>query len=133
MIFFCGFVGQYIYALIADPHLDISRSGKWFVKSYPHISFGNDFKVTVTKDRGGNIILFNQDAPIVGALVVDMGEHTGSEDSWNGLGIDYRIVKDTRRSDSWWTLNFSIWYPIIIFSILPLIFLLKRLAVRKIR
>jgi hypothetical protein len=126
IILFCGFVGLYIYTLIADPNLNISTSGKWLVKSYPHFSLGNDFKITVTKDGGGNVIFFNQDAPIVGALVVDIGEHTGSEEGWNSLGIDYRIVKDTRRSDSWWTLNFSIWYPIIIFSILPLVFFMRK-------
>jgi len=118
MMFFLGFAGLYIYALIADPHPTMSRSST----SCPHVSFSDNFNVTVIKHWGGNVVFFNQEVPFFGG---SFGQ-TESEKGWDGCGIYFRIVKDTRRADNWWTLMISLWYPIVIFCVLPLIFLIQK-------
>ena len=51
-------------------------------------------------------------------------------------GIYFDHIKHTVEKDqNWWTLMISFWYPIIIFSILPIVFVARKLyaakAVRK--
>jgi hypothetical protein len=42
-------------------------------------------------------------------------------------GIYFRLIEDVRRPDSWWTFRINLWYPIILFGILPAIFAVKKL------
>ncbi len=50
---------------------------------------------------------------------------------WIGYGIYYRVISDATSKVTWWTLMISIWYPIILFGILPAIFAVKKLRARK--
>jgi hypothetical protein len=115
---FLGFLIAYLYAEIADPLSNILTHPE----SCPHISFGN-VKITVEKQGlGGCVIFFNQEIP--------NGRTTfgwvDKEINWDDYGIYFRLVKVPALTDSWWTLMISFWYPIIIFSILPLLFLIQK-------
>src|SRR5882672_8126662 len=84
-VFFLGFVGLYVYALAANsmPHTDESGI-HWLnitVKHNPPITVTNypskttsiddpSVHMSITKDRGGNIIFFNQKDPCIGALII---------------------------------------------------------------
>jgi hypothetical protein len=55
-----------------------------------------------------------------------------SETVFVGHGIYFWEMKHTvEKKWSWWTLMISLWYPIILFGILPAIFLVKKLRGRK--
>lgn len=55
-----------------------------------------------------------------------------SETHFMGYGIYFRDTNHTvDRKHNWWTLMISLWYPIILFGILPAIFLVKKLRGRK--
>ena len=120
-MFFLGFVGLYIYAHVADPHTHLESSSAYC----PHVSLG-DVKATVVKDWGGNVVFFNQAVPFFGGTISLAGDKTVSETGWDGCGTYFRIVKDTKRTDNWWTLMFSLWYPIIIFSVLPAVYVVQK-------
>jgi len=119
MVFFLGFVGLYIYAQIADPYKSPITC--------PHISFGNNVNATVTKNWGGNVIFFNQEVYYSGSIISFAGDKTVSEVGWDGPGIYFRSIRHIVRKD-WdqWTLMINFWYPIVIFSILPLIFFIRK-------
>jgi len=115
---FIGFLITYLYAEIADPHSDIVTQPN----SCPHVSFGN-VKITTEKQAlGGYVIFFNQEIPN-GRTMFDPLD---KEIFWANYGIYFRLVKDPALTNSWWTVMISFWYPIIIFSILPLHFLIQK-------
>jgi hypothetical protein len=58
--------------------------------------------------------------------IVSTGIDGVTVNGFTGYGIYYRLIKDPARSDSWWTLMFSVWHPIVIFSILPLLFFIRK-------
>jgi len=116
MLFLALFIGLYSYAWIFDPDLH----------SLPfEISIGN-VHLTVTKSWGGNLVLFNQEAPYTGGIYAMAGDKTVTAKGWDGLGIYFRFIKDTKMVGSWWTFMVSLWYPVIIFAILPLTFAVKK-------
>jgi hypothetical protein len=94
--------------------------------TYPRISLAKNFNVSVYKKPRASLLFFNQTAPWFAGTLGD----NQTERGWDGWGFFYRIVNDTDRKETWWTLMFSIWYPIIIFAILPLVFIIKRFATK---
>jgi hypothetical protein len=159
--FFVVFAGLYIYVLIADPKTYMDDSGiHWpnitikhnppiVITNYPSKISANyplykpttiddpSVHVAVTKyDWNGNLMFFNQRSPYVGGVIAMTGTNSHSvnevnETGWDGLGIYFCLIEDIRRPDSWWTLMISLWYPIILFAILPAIFVVKKLRGRK--
>jgi hypothetical protein len=121
-VFLLTFVNLYIYAQIVDPRKNVSTP----YPSCPHISFGKICNATVTKELGGNVIFFNQEYYYSGSIISFAGDKSISETAWDGPGIYFRLIKDIRRPDDWWTLMFSFWYPFVIFSVLPLVFFIQK-------
>jgi hypothetical protein len=120
---FIGFLILYLYAEIIDPHSNIVTTPM----SCPHISFGS-LNVTVTKDWHGNLIFFNGNIPNINVMFDDK---LVSSTWFNRFGIYFMSTKDIAKKDKdldtrWWTIMISFWYPIIIFSILPLLFLIQK-------
>jgi hypothetical protein len=126
-ILFLGFLILYIYAEIADPHTKFETSPI----VCPHISFGN-VNVTVTRNWGGNLIFFDQAVPYMGGTIAFTGDKSVKETGCDFYGIYFRTIKHAVKKD-WdqWTLMISLWYPIILFGILPAIFAVKKLRGRK--
>ena len=55
-----------------------------------------------------------------------------SEDIFLGYGIFFWKMSHTiNQEQNWWTFFFSLWYPIVIFAILPTIFLIKKFVSKK--
>jgi hypothetical protein len=144
-VLFLGFVGLYAYVWIDDPNPKVSGAGiHWSYISIGHttksltgtngpttgtyIYDDSGLRFTATKEYGGNLVFFNQAVPFFGGTIGFAGDKTVSEKGWDGCGIYFRIVKDTKRADSWWTFMISLWYPVIIFGILPIVFVVKRLC-----
>ena len=42
-------------------------------------------------------------------------------------GLYFRLIKHTDTNETWWTLMVSLWYPIIIFGILPAVYVVQKL------
>jgi cytochrome oxidase Cu insertion factor (SCO1/SenC/PrrC family) len=126
-VLFLGFVGLLIFAVVANPRIQMDSSNI----NCPHISFGGGVNFTVTKDNGGNLILFNQNLPFFGGTIALAGDKTTTETGWDGFGIYFRIVKDAKVVSNWWTFMISLWYPIVITTILPTFFFLKKLRKNK--
>jgi len=85
---------------------------------------GGDVKMTVIRDSGGVVLFFNRGAPYMN------GSEGGNEKkhSWRGPGIGYiAFTSPPTSGEKWWTFAFSVWYPIIIFGILPLVLTVKKL------
>jgi len=62
-----------------------------------------------------------------GGTIGFAGDKTVSEKGWDGCGIYFRIVKDTKKTDNWWTFMVSLWYPVIIFGVLPAVYVVQKL------
>jgi len=55
-----------------------------------------------------------------------------TETRFIGYGIYFRDTSHAiDKEHNWWTLMISLWYPIILFGILPAIFVIKKLHNRK--
>jgi len=92
--------------------------------------------VAVTKDDwNGNLMFFNQRSPNTGGMLIMTGGHdltnrvdrSTSEKGWDGFGIYFCLIENVRPPESWWTFSINLWYPIILFGILPAIFMVKKL------
>jgi hypothetical protein len=142
--FFLGFIGLYIYVLAANPmprtdkpgihwpYVTIKHNNPIIVTNYPSEATSIDnpsIHLAIAKDDwNGNLMFFNQEGPCIGALVVSMSnDHSTTETGWAYAGISFRLIKDVRRPDSWWTLMISLWYPLVLFGILPTIVMVKKL------
>jgi hypothetical protein len=93
--------------------------------------------VALAKDRwNGNLIFFNQKSPYVGGITSLTGSnwHSTNEVSEKGFdayGIYFCLFKDAHRPNTnRWTLMISLWYPIILFGILPAIYAIKKLRAK---
>jgi hypothetical protein len=123
MILFFGFICLYAFVWISQPN-----SGT----HWSHISFGQDIHIAVTGNWGGNLVFFNQTMPYTGSVMSFTGDNTLSEAGLTGGGIYFRHIKHTIEKDKdWWTLMISLWYPIIIFGILPSVFVAKKFCATK--
>jgi hypothetical protein len=115
--FFLTFVGLFIYAWTVKPNL--------YFESHHYFPIFGGIKMTVTDRWGGNILFFDQEAPYTDSIVSLTGDKT-SVKGCDGWGIYFRLIINPDRKDSWWTLMFSLWYPIVIFCVLPLISLIQK-------
>jgi signal peptidase I len=110
-----GFVALYLYVLATDPG------------PYPptfSISLGNNILITAAKEQGGDIVVFNRGTPYVGSALSIKGRNEAVNiGGWDKYGIYYRRVRHVGEKD-WFTLMISLWYPIIGFSIAPIIFII---------
>jgi hypothetical protein len=50
-----------------------------------------------------------------------------NETFYEGWGIYFKLINNPAMKINWWTLMISLWYPIILFGILPAIFVVKKL------
>jgi hypothetical protein len=118
---FVVFVGLYIYAWIFDPNLYF-RHGR----SHFYIPLGNA-TMAVDKYNGGQMVFFNGPEP-------NSTTSSGSNDNqtgWGFYGIECRLMSvNDPVVKTWWTLNISLWYPIIIFGIFPVFFAIKKLRAK---
>jgi hypothetical protein len=122
------FVGLFVFARIADPHIHIDKSHV----SYPHLSLSKNVNITLTKDWGGYVIIFTQNVPYMGSMFALTGEQSVREKVWGFYGVDFLLIKDATKEDSWWTLMLSLWYPIIIFGVLPTVFAVKKVRATRV-
>lgn len=122
-VLFLGFVGLCAYARLATRNPRADESGiHWF-----YISLGSELHVAVASNWGGNLVFFNQAVPYTGSLVSIAGDKSVVERGWTGYGIYFRSIEHTNKDQTWWTLMVSLWYPVIIFGILPGLFVVQKL------
>ena len=97
---------------------------------YPYDG-GNNFHIAVTTSWGGKLILMNQCMPSEGVMLgADVAE-TIKRSGWDNFGIRFiHIIHSVEKDKNWWTLMISLWYPIVIFGILPSIFIAKKLRAK---
>jgi hypothetical protein len=126
-VLLCTFIVLFAFTWISDFNPNISPSKERYIHWY-YISFGN-IHVTVAKQWGVKLILFNQAEPYTGSLLaLGEGEKEIAISHYDGWGIYFRSIKHTIRTDwNQWTLMISLWYPIIIFGIMPTILGVRRL------
>lgn len=118
--------------IILDAYISIVDYSGGVGKNWINVSVGNGIHMSVAKCFGKvSVLFFNQDFPYTGSIVGFSGDKSVTEKGYEGWGIYFRLLKDVRRSDSWWTLMISLWYPIFLFGILPAIFVIKKLCGRK--
>jgi hypothetical protein len=153
-VLFILFAGLYVYVLIADPKTYLDDSGiHWpnitiihnvpiTITNYPPSILTNSiqtnypsYKLTSIDDSSVHIAVAKDDWYVGGTLaLVGDNKHLVSEVSekgWNFARTYFCIIKNIHRPDSWWTLEISLWYPIILSGILPAIFVVKKLHNRK--
>src|ERR1700744_852874 len=141
---FLGFLSLYVYVWIENPNPKPSSAGmQWSCISFGHVMKplvrpnglptgtyiydDNGPRVAVTKEFGGSFVFFNQAIPFFGGTIGFADTKAVDEKGWDVYGIYFRVVKDNNRADSWWTFIISFWYPLIIFSIWPILFMVRRL------
>jgi hypothetical protein len=109
---FLFFVGLYVSLIFSN-----GRQGTPSVY-YRLISIGDQFSISIVKEFGGYVALFNHEVPYRGSMIGGEGKNikiTG----WGGYGIYYTSVRRaTAKPTYWWTLMISIWYPIVIFGVI---------------
>jgi hypothetical protein len=156
VVLFFGFIGLYVYVWVADPNPKESPSldwrsvsiGHWKITiahslvpstrtngpamlTYPYDGGGN-LHITITKDWGGRLILLNQCMPSEGVMLSGIGDDKINVIGWRKCGIYYSYIIHTIEKDkNWWTLMISLWYPIIIFGIVPFACAIKRIYAAK--
>ena len=77
------------------------------------------------------MLFFNQKMPYMGSIVSFAGDKSVVERGLTAWGLYFRLIKHADTNETWWTLMVSLWYPIIIFGILPLVFVVKKLRAAK--
>jgi hypothetical protein len=93
-----------------------------------HIPLGNDIKFSISNSEGCEwLVFFNGPYPNNTTTFGKVDKKTYYE-CW---GIYFRQITVTTGKGTWWTLLVSFWYPIIMFGILPSIFLIKKLLAPK--
>lgn len=108
------------------PHLIIfnQRMPFWGVRAFP---FSGDDKITIQPRIFGYGIQFGTGTHSTAMMGCSENDQTG-ETYFDGYGIFYcDIFHSIDKDKTWWTLMISLWYPIFIFSILPIIFAIKML------
>lgn len=120
--FFAVLIGIYICAWIFDPN-----SGEPPMH-WRHISLGHDINLGASnvEDREW-LVFYNGPYPNDTTMLGPTDTITGYE----GYGIYYHVIHKSATKVTWWTLMISLWYPIILFGILPAIFAVKKLRVRR--
>jgi len=63
----------------------------------------------------------------MGSIVSFAGDKNVVERGLTAWGLYFRLIKHTDTNETWWTLMVSLWYPIIIFGILPAVYLVQKL------
>jgi hypothetical protein len=119
---FLGFVALCAYAWVATPHPQAGESDIHWSSA----SLGNKFHIATTRSCGGSLVFFNQTTPYAGSVVSFTGDNSVVEHGLTGYGIYFRSIKYIDKKETWWTLMISLWYPVIIFAILPLAFVVKK-------
>ncbi|MBN2445765.1 MAG: hypothetical protein JXO22_03515 [Phycisphaerae bacterium] len=97
------------------------------------IQLGKGVYAGLLDRNGGCIWLSNQSEPYLGSII-SLSPSTQPTTTGFGYvaGIYYRHHTWTwPQYDTWWTLCMSSWYPIIIFAVLPTIWLLRRWLARQ--
>ncbi|HEY1718421.1 MAG TPA: hypothetical protein VGH42_09045 [Verrucomicrobiae bacterium] len=95
-----------------------------------HISLGHDINLAASNSEGGeSLYFFNGPMPNGTTMLGPTDTVTGGWD--RGYGIYFLSIYDAASKWTWWTLIISLWYPIIIFGILPAIFAVKKMRNRK--
>lgn len=141
----CSFIfgAIYAYVWITDSNPQVSEAGiHWsyisIARAKPlngtnasgtYVYDGGDHAhVAVTKEWGGNLVVFNQNMPYTGGIISFTGDNTVNETGFTGFGLYFRHITHTVEKDKdWWTLMISLWYPIAIFAIFPLVFVGKKM------
>ncbi len=81
-------------------------------------------KMIVLSDHGGVVLLFNHGVPYAGSII------TGKMHVWSGLGVRCTVIDCGGGLGRWWTLVFSVWYPLFLFFVFPFGYTVKILFVK---
>ena len=108
------FVGLYMYALVANPDPMTTKA---------NLSFCN---IAVLNDWGGNLVISNHE-PFISGTIGMAGDKNIDAKGWRHYGLSFVSIKYIDRNLVDWTLLVSIWYPIVVFSILPIGFAIRKL------
>ncbi len=87
-------------------------------------SLRDDFHISLyRRENDCRLAFFNEkNYPYVGGSVGPDTKVRGL----NFLGIYYRHYRLSSEGDIWWTLCISLWWPVVLFSILPGLFLYRK-------
>jgi hypothetical protein len=96
----------------------------------PKFSVGK-FHASLTQRMGGSMVFFNQEVPYMGSIISFAGDESVKETGYDFYGIYFRTIYHAKKR-TWdqWTFIISLWYPIILFGILPAIFAVKKLRAK---
>jgi hypothetical protein len=123
---FLGFASLSFYLWIFDPNPGNGEPPM----HWRHISLGHDINLAASNSEGGeSLYLFNGPMPNGTTMLGPTDTVTGGWD--RGYGIYFLSIYDAASKWTWWTLIISLWYPIILFGILPAIFVVKKLRGRE--
>jgi hypothetical protein len=117
-IIFLGSVSSYIYARIVNPNP---------LERWHYVSLGNGIHVAVMRGLNCDLVCYNGDLPYLGSIISIENDRKINVRGWNGFGVYLRLIKNTDVGKTWWTLIINLWYPIVIFGILSIVLVLKRL------
>lgn len=123
LFLFLAFAGVFCCVELVGSNPQLNESGvRW-----KFISVGS-LHVAATKLFGGNLVFFNQPSPYLGSVVGFEGAKTNTaETGCDLLGIHFRMFYSTgaKTNEELWTLMVSLWYPIVLFAIIPAVFLMR--------
>jgi hypothetical protein len=131
--FFLGCICLYLFLLIFNPDPSVfnpSAAKGEFPMHYRHLPLGFDAKISISNAEDQKwLVFFNGPYP---NDTTTLGPTDTLKGGWDrGYGIYYLVIYDSASRWTWWTLMISLWYPIILFGILPAIFVIKKLRSRE--
>ncbi|HEV2329614.1 MAG TPA: hypothetical protein VGY56_12610 [Verrucomicrobiae bacterium] len=122
-VLFLGFVAFCAYTRLGGPNPEADTSGA----HWHYASLSNKFHVAATSDWGGGLVFFNQAEPYTGSVLGLAGDRSVREKGLTGLGLYFRSIGYAGKDETWWTLIISLWYPLVIFAILPAVWVGQKL------
>lgn len=117
---FVAAVSLYIYTLTANP---------LYREPVPHVQLG---KVNITTSRnwglGGSLLFYNRSLPYQANVTYAPreGEKTAIK-HFDFCGVHFWALESLSLGN-WWTLAFSLWYPMAFFALFPCMRVFKRVA-----
>ena len=98
----------------------------------PSFSVGN-VHASLTSRMDGSMVFYNQKSPYMGSIISFAGDKAVSEWGVTGWGVYFRHIENTVEKSVWRTLIISLWYPVILFGILPALFAIEKTRAKILR
>jgi hypothetical protein len=112
-------LGLYIYAVLGNPNPNVS-------KTHIDLRLFNVYASVLNSD-GGNLIVCNRSEPFVSGTVHFVGDKSITPEGWHSCGIYFLSIRYADGREAWWTFMTNLWYPIVVFAILPAVCLVQKL------